>query len=75
VADRIPFWVLQIVVSLNVQSRAYPIHQLTGPSREIINDQLDGLMKGARLRQHLAIMSYLQAWQVFHPRSRDIALP
>ena len=33
---------LVLGVSVNGQSRAYPINMLTGPSREIINDQLGG---------------------------------
>ncbi|MBC8355500.1 MAG: DUF3179 domain-containing protein [Planctomycetes bacterium] len=33
---------LVIGVEVNGQSRAYPINQLTGPSREIINDELGG---------------------------------
>lgn len=33
---------LVIGVELNGQSRAYPINQLTGPRREIINDVLGG---------------------------------
>lgn len=34
---------LVIGVHLNGQARAYPINQLTGPSREIINDELGGI--------------------------------
>ena len=33
---------LVIGVEVNGQARAYPINQLTGPSREIINDNLGG---------------------------------
>ncbi len=33
---------LVIGVEVNGQARAYPINQLTGPNREIINDQLGG---------------------------------
>ena len=33
---------LVLGVTVNGQSRAYPINMLTGPSREIINDQLGG---------------------------------
>lgn len=33
---------LIIGVEVNGQSRAYPINQLTGPYREIINDELGG---------------------------------
>lgn len=33
---------LVLGVTVNDQSRAYPINMLTGPSREIINDQLGG---------------------------------
>lgn len=33
---------LVIGVVVNNQARAYPINQLTGPSREIINDTLGG---------------------------------
>ncbi len=33
---------LVIGVTVNGQSRAYPINQLTGPRREIINDTLGG---------------------------------
>ncbi len=34
---------LVIGVHINGEARAYPINQLTGPSREIINDQLGGI--------------------------------
>jgi hypothetical protein len=33
---------LVIGVEIDGQARAYPINQLTGPSREIINDELAG---------------------------------
>ena len=33
---------LVIGVTVNKESRAYPINMLTGPQREIINDQLGG---------------------------------
>lgn len=33
---------LVIGITLNGESRAYPINQLTGPRREIINDRLGG---------------------------------
>ena len=33
---------LVIGVEVNGQARAYPINQLTGPQREIINDELGG---------------------------------
>ena len=33
---------LVIGVELNDEARAYPINQLTGPAREIINDHLGG---------------------------------
>lgn len=33
---------LVIGVAIDGQARAYPINQLTGPSREIINDELAG---------------------------------
>lgn len=33
---------LVLGVTIGQQSRAYPINMLTGPSREIINDQLGG---------------------------------
>jgi len=33
---------LVIGVEVNGQARAYPINQLTGPNREIINDTLGG---------------------------------
>jgi hypothetical protein len=33
---------LVIGVEVNGQARAYPINQLTGPNREIINDELGG---------------------------------
>jgi len=33
---------LVLGVVVNGKSRAYPINMLTGPSREIINDQLGG---------------------------------
>lgn len=34
---------LVIGVEIDGQARAYPINQLTGPSREIINDELAGI--------------------------------
>lgn len=34
---------LVLGVSLNGEARAYPINALTGPQREIINDQLGGI--------------------------------
>jgi hypothetical protein len=34
---------LVIGVEVGGEARAYPINQLTGPSREIINDQLAGI--------------------------------
>ena len=34
---------LVIGVTINGESRAYPINQLTGPHREIINDELGGV--------------------------------
>ncbi len=34
---------LVIGIVLNNESRAYPINQLTGPQREIINDELGGI--------------------------------
>ncbi len=34
---------LVLGVTINGKSRAYPINQLTGPHREIINDELGGV--------------------------------
>ena len=42
VTDEVTDSELVIGVVVNNQARAYPINQLTGPSREIINDMLGG---------------------------------
>ena len=42
VAEQINPTELVLGVTVNGQSRAYPINMLTGPRREIINDQLGG---------------------------------
>jgi hypothetical protein len=42
VAEQINPTELVLGVTVNGQSRAYPINMLTGPQREIINDQLGG---------------------------------
>ena len=42
VADKLNPTELVLGVTVGKQSRAYPINMLTGPSREILNDTLDG---------------------------------
>ncbi len=34
---------------------------------------IDGAMKGKQLTPHVGIMSYRNAWQNFHPESKDVA--
>lgn len=42
VSDEVTDKELVLGIVINDKARAYPINMLTGPSREIINDELEG---------------------------------